>query len=68
MNNPQSRHDPIVAELHTVRERLADQYHNDLRAYSQAAESHCRELGFRFAESPRRRAIQETPRETEEPA
>lgn len=42
----QSWHDPIVAELHAIREQLADQYHNDLLAYSQAAELHCRALGF----------------------
>lgn len=48
------RHDPIVAEIHAARERLAEEYHNDLLAYSQAAEAHCHALGFRFVESPRR--------------
>ena len=47
------RHDPIVAEIHAVRERLASQYQNDLSAYSLAAETHCRALGFKFAEGPR---------------
>ena len=44
------RHDPIVAEIHAMRERLASQFQNDLAAYSLAAEVHCRALGFRFAE------------------
>jgi hypothetical protein len=53
MNTTQPWHDPIVAEIHAIRERLAKQYHNDLVAYSQAAEAHCRALGFRMVESPR---------------
>ncbi|WP_157817560.1 hypothetical protein [Candidatus Thiodictyon syntrophicum] len=44
--------DPIVAELHTIREQLAERFHNDLAAYSRAAEAHCRELGFQIAQSP----------------
>ena len=56
------RHDPIVAEIHAARERLAEEYHNDLLAYSQAAEAHCHALGFRFVESPRR-AVQEAPQQ-----
>ena len=47
------RHDPIVAEIHAMRERLASQFQNDLAAYSLAAEAHCRELGFTFAEGRR---------------
>lgn len=43
-------HDPVVAEIHAVRERLAEQYHDDLAAYSAAAEAHCRELGLNMAE------------------
>jgi hypothetical protein len=39
-------HDPIVAEIHAIRERIASQFHNDLAAYSKAAEEHCRSLGF----------------------
>lgn len=39
-------HDPVVAELHSVRERLAEEYHGDLAAYSAAAAEHCRELGL----------------------
>ncbi|MFM9912697.1 MAG: hypothetical protein ACKVN9_04105 [Methylophilaceae bacterium] len=46
--------DLVVAEIHAVREGLANQYQNDLAAYSAAAEAHCRKLGFVIAESPRR--------------
>jgi hypothetical protein len=42
--------DPVVAEIHATRERLADQYHNDLLAYSKAAETHCRTLGLIMVE------------------
>ncbi len=44
--------DPIVAELHTIREQLAERFHTDLAAYSRAAEAHCRELGFQIVQSP----------------
>ncbi len=47
------RHDPIVAEIHALRVRLASQFQNDLAAYSLAAEAHCRALGFTFAEGRR---------------
>ena len=53
MNQSLPWHDPIVTETHATRERLAEQYHNDLVAYSQAAETHCRALGFRIVESQR---------------
>ncbi|WP_295388707.1 hypothetical protein [uncultured Thiodictyon sp.] len=43
--------DPIVAELHAIREQLAQRFHNDLAAYSSAADAHCRELGFHIVES-----------------
>lgn len=39
-------HDPVVAEIHAVREHLAEQYHGDIAAYTAAAEAHCRELGL----------------------
>lgn len=58
MNTKQAWHDPIVAEIHATRERLAEQYHDDLLAYSQAAESHCRALGFYIVESPRLQPVQ----------
>jgi hypothetical protein len=50
MNANLSWHDPVVAEIHTTRERLADQYHNDLLAYSKAAEARCRALGLNMTE------------------
>jgi hypothetical protein len=43
-------HDPVVAEIHATRERLAEHYQNDLLAYSEAAEAHCRALGLNMAE------------------
>lgn len=54
MNTTKAWRDPIVADIHAIREHLAEQYHNDLAAYSRAAEAHCRALGFRMIESPRR--------------
>ena len=54
MNTPHPVwHDPIVAEIHAMRERFAGQYQNDLAAYSKAAEAHCRALGFTVAEDTR---------------
>lgn len=53
MKEPAVRHDPIVAEIHAIRERLADEFQNDLLAYSLAAEAHCRTLGFKFVEQHR---------------
>ena len=63
MNTTQPWHDSIVDEIHATRERLAEQYHNDLLAYSKAAESHCRALGFRIGESPRRQLVDENPQQ-----
>lgn len=45
--------------------RLAEEYHNDLLAYSEAAEAHCHALGFRFVESPRRQVMQDAPLQAE---
>ena len=53
MNQTLPWHDHIVTDIHATREHLAELYHNDLAAYSQAAETHCRDLGFRIVESPR---------------
>ncbi len=53
------RHDPIIAEIHATRERLASQFQNDLAAYSLAAETHCRALGFKFVEGRRSEKTQE---------
>ena len=44
---------PIVAELHATREYLANQYHNDLLAYSKAAEARCRALGLTMLKDPK---------------
>jgi hypothetical protein len=49
--------DTIIAEIHALREQFAKRYHNDLKAYSAAAEAHCRALGFPIAEGTRRRVI-----------
>lgn len=40
--------DPIVQELHAIREQLAEKFQGDLRAYSEAARAHALALGFRF--------------------
>lgn len=53
MNTTQPSRDPIVTEIHAIREHLAEQYQNDLVAYSHAADEHCRNLGFHAVESPR---------------
>ena len=53
MNTTGARHDPIIAEIHATRERLAEQYQNDLVAYSRAAEARCLAFGLTMAESPR---------------
>lgn len=50
MNKISELHDPIVAEIHATRERLANEFHNDLGAYSKSAEAHCRAMGFKFEE------------------
>jgi len=50
----------IILEIHELRQFLAEEYQNDLYAYSQAAVSHCLSLGFEFAESPRRSPKTET--------
>lgn len=57
MNPPATWHDPVVAEIHATREQLAEQYRNDLLAYSKAAEAHCRDLGLVIAESQRRQEV-----------
>jgi len=46
------RRDPIITELHAIRERLAERFHNDLAAYSETADAHCRALGFHIVHSP----------------
>jgi len=58
MKTTQPLHDAILAEIHATREQLAEQYHDDLAAYSEAAVSHCLAMGFHIAESPRFQKIQ----------
>ena len=53
MNTTGAWYDPIVAEIHATREHLAEQYQNDLVAYSKAAEEHCRALELTMTQSPR---------------
>lgn len=60
MNATPPWHDPVVAEIHATREHLADQYHNDLLAYSKAAEARCRALGLNMAEDQHLHAISPT--------
>ncbi len=45
--------DPIVDELHAIREHFAERLQNDLTAYSEAAIAHCRALGFSAVASPK---------------
>lgn len=60
MNATTTWHDPVVAEIHATRERLADQYHNDLLAYSRAAEERCRSLGLIMVEDQHSHAVLST--------
>ena len=53
MNPKNIWHDPVVAEIHAVRERLAKEYQNDLTAYSKAATKRCKDLGLIAAEPKR---------------
>jgi hypothetical protein len=41
-------HDPIVQELHAVREKLVEKYQGNLHTYSLAARAHAIALGFQF--------------------
>jgi hypothetical protein len=45
-------HDPIVAEIHSIRQQLNEKYHGDLHAYSQAATASAVALGFKFYKPP----------------
>lgn len=40
--------DPIVQELHTLREQLVEKYKGDMHAYSEACVRHTKALGFTF--------------------
>ncbi len=41
--------DPIVQELHAIREKLVEKYQGNLHEYSTAARAHTLALGFKFA-------------------
>ena len=40
--------DPIVQELHSLREQLVAKYQGDMHAYSEACVRHTKALGFTF--------------------
>ena len=40
--------DPIVQELHALREQLVAKYQSDMHAYSEACVRHTKALGFTF--------------------
>ncbi|WP_310450491.1 hypothetical protein [Sulfuritalea sp.] len=68
MNATTPWHDPIVAEIHAAREQLADQYHDDLLAYSKAAEARCQALGLTMAEDQHKTKTAPPSRGTAHPA
>lgn len=41
-------HDPIVSEIHAIRQQLLDKYHGDSHAYTKAATANALALGFQF--------------------
>ena len=49
MNAPLQWHDPVVAEIHEIRDELAREFEDDLTAYSNAALAHCQRLNLQFA-------------------
>jgi hypothetical protein len=49
---PTTWQDPIVQELHALRERLVEQYNGDMHAYSQACERKVQSLGIVFKRLP----------------
>lgn len=51
MNAPLPWHDPVVAEIHIVREELVRVYGSDLFAYSDAAVARCERLNLHVAKS-----------------
>lgn len=46
--------DPIVQELHVLREQLVEQYNGDMHAYAQACERKVQSLGIVFKRLPER--------------
>ena len=45
---PSEWQDPVVQELHAIREKLVDTYQGNLHAYTEAARAHALALGFQF--------------------
>ena len=56
--NPTPWQDPIVHELHALRERLVAQYNGDIHAYAQACERKVQSLGIVFKRLPERKSSQ----------
>jgi hypothetical protein len=53
---PTTWQDPIVQELHTLREQLVEQYNGDMHAYAQACERKVQSLGIVFKRLPKRQS------------
>lgn len=51
---PTTWQDPIVQELHALREKLVEQYNGDMHAYAQACERKVQSLGIVFKRLPAR--------------
>lgn len=45
---PKAWQDPIVQELHAIREQMVAQYKGDIRLYTEACVARTQALGFRF--------------------
>ena len=45
---PKAWQDPIVQELHALREQMVSQYKGDIRLYTEACVARTHALGFRF--------------------
>lgn len=44
--------DPVVAEIHAIRDELEREFGGDLAAYSDAAAAHCQLLNLQFSVRP----------------
>jgi hypothetical protein len=49
--------DPIVQELHALREQLVEKYNGDMHAYAQACERKVQSLDITFKRLPERQFI-----------
>jgi hypothetical protein len=49
--------EPIVQELHVLREQLVEQYNGDIHAYAQACERKVQSLGIVFKRLPVRQFV-----------